>query len=228
MLVVSGVVVSPLAAAARARARSAMCWISVSRDRRAVSRSAASASTVKVFGADSAELLVPPASASDGSSSRAGAMWYEGWTAAAARAAATPLSSAPVSAPVWEAVVAASGAAADCAWVSGLAPPPQAARLASRTADRARAGLALRAGARRFKTDPSMMLWSSAVGAGEMIQCPQRHPGQHASTPVRRVWTSSRTGEDQPPGAVGSTRAVRPAYRVRAASASRSRKYRAR
>ena len=27
------------------------------------------------------------------------------------------------------------------------------------------------------------MLWSSAVGADEMRQCPQRHPGQHASTP---------------------------------------------
>ncbi len=168
MAVDSGVVVSPDAEATRAREVSEMRCDSAWRERRAVSMSATAASISKCLGARRAETLVPPTSAWSGSSRSAGAMWYAGSASVVASAARTVLSSAVLSlACASEAAVSAAAvacvaavevsvAAVDCAACSGAEPPPHAARLARRTTERARAGVAFRARARRFKADPSM------------------------------------------------------------------------
>ncbi len=193
--------------------RCARAW----RVRRAVSMLARSPSTRKLFGAWCAEALVPPTSDWSGSSSSTGAMWYVGCAAVVSSALAMLLSG--------DVVVDAGVSGAAAAWAVGseeLEPPPQAVRQARRTTERARAGLAFWARAKRFKADPSLM---SCGHRGQWLARRSRMPrgmGGTARHDTGAPGMDKQPGprRDQLPGAVEAGRACRPALRFRAASAS--------
>ena len=150
------------------------------------------------LGAWRAEALVPPTSAWSGSSSSAGAMWYGGLGLGRGERRGDGAVQRAVSsgAAVGGAVerrrgVGGSGGGglgrSGRGWNRRRKP---SGRRAGRRREPGRGGL-FGARAKRFKADPLMSWFIGGRWHDAAIPMPQGIVEQHASTPARRVWTSS-------------------------------------